>query len=141
MNSATPHTHPNAFSDLEHAHYIRLTTFRQNGTPVSTPVWFARHQGTLYIETLATSGKVKRLRHTSHVLLAPCTSTGQTSAAALEARARLITDPHEITLALASLQHKYGLAHHAYRSLLATLRFLSRRPSRVYLAIEPLYRA
>lgn len=42
--------------------YINLETYRKDGTPVQTPVWFASQDGILYFRTMASSGKVKRLR-------------------------------------------------------------------------------
>ena len=57
--------------------YLSLTTFKRDGTAVSTPVWLARDGDRLCVITEAQSGKAKRLRHTSRVELAPCTSRGQ----------------------------------------------------------------
>ena len=42
--------------------YIALTTFRRDGTPVSTPVWFVREGNALVVTTQGTSGKVRRIR-------------------------------------------------------------------------------
>src|SRR5262247_3114946 len=41
--------------------YLNLESFKRDGTPVQTPVWFAEEQGILYIYTLANAGKVKRI--------------------------------------------------------------------------------
>jgi len=51
--------------------YVSLTTFRRTGVPVSTPVWAAPDGETLVVWTRTDSGKVKRLRHTSRVTVAP----------------------------------------------------------------------
>ena len=57
--------------------YIALTTYRRDGTPVATPVWVADlGDGTVGFTTGADSGKVKRLRRTSAVLVAPCNARG-----------------------------------------------------------------
>ena len=57
--------------------YIALTTFRRDGTPVTTPVWVADlGDGTVGFTTSAGSGKVKRLRHTPAVVVAPCNARG-----------------------------------------------------------------
>src|SRR5437667_12068463 len=53
--------------------YLNLESFKRDGTPVRTPVWFAEDQGVLYVYTLANAGKVKRIRHTPRIRLAPCT--------------------------------------------------------------------
>jgi PPOX class probable F420-dependent enzyme len=69
-----------AVSELERlaaGRYLSLTTFKRDGTPVSTPVWLARDGDRLCVITEAGSGKAKRLRHTSRVELAPCTARGE----------------------------------------------------------------
>jgi PPOX class probable F420-dependent enzyme len=66
---------------LAAASYLSLTTFRRDGTPVSTPVWLARDGDRLCVITEAEAGKAKRLRHTSRVELAPCTARGEETGA------------------------------------------------------------
>ena len=61
------------FPDLGKEQYIALTTFRKTGQAVTTPVIFAQSPGTIYVGTRADAGKLKRLRHTARVTLAPCT--------------------------------------------------------------------
>lgn len=57
--------------------YLSVTTFKRDGTPVATPVWFVQDGARLLIETDSTSGKVKRIRHNPEVLVAPCTASGK----------------------------------------------------------------
>src|SRR6185437_15591046 len=80
-----------ALTPLEGAHYISLTTFRKNDVAVATPVWFAAHDATLYVYTGAETGKVKRLRHTARVTLAPCTMRGEETGPTIIGNARIIT--------------------------------------------------
>lgn len=61
------------FPDLGRAQCIALITFRKTGQAVMTPVWFAESSGTIYVETHAEAGQLKRLRRTSRVTIAPCT--------------------------------------------------------------------
>ena len=42
--------------------YLNLETFRKNGDGVKTPVWFAQEGESLYVMTIPTSGKAKRIR-------------------------------------------------------------------------------
>lgn len=57
--------------------YIALTTYRRDGTPVTTPVWVVDlGDGTVGFTTNADSGKVKRLAHTPDVRVAPCNARG-----------------------------------------------------------------
>jgi hypothetical protein len=64
--------------------YVRLTTFRRDGTPVGTPVWLVGGDGELLVITGSTTGKVKRLRHTPRVLLAACDARGRVKPGAAE---------------------------------------------------------
>jgi hypothetical protein len=86
---------------------ISLVTFRANGEPVATPVWFADVDGTLYVVTRAPSGKVKRIRHNGRVTVAPCDADGTLLGPAVEAVARL-ADGSESRVAAAALDAKYG---------------------------------
>ena len=43
--------------------YVSLVTFRKNGVPVYTPLWFAEQDGKLYVQTRNDSGKYKRIRN------------------------------------------------------------------------------
>lgn len=56
--------------------YLNLETLRRNGQAVQTPVWFVQDGGTLYVRTVAESGKVKRLRNNPHVRIAACGADG-----------------------------------------------------------------
>jgi PPOX class probable F420-dependent enzyme len=93
---------------LPHATYVSLTTFRRTGVPVSTPVWAAPDDDTLVVWTRSDSGKVKRLRHTSRVTVAPCDFRGHTRGDAVEGVAEFV--PHgQWPGALAALRRAYGL--------------------------------
>ncbi|WP_344078981.1 PPOX class F420-dependent oxidoreductase [Luedemannella helvata] len=70
--------------------YVLLTTFRRDGTPVATPLWAARDGEAVYVWTPLRSAKVKRLRHTSRVLVAPCTMRGEPTGEAVEGVAELL---------------------------------------------------
>ena len=66
-----------AFPALADAEFMLLTTFRQAGKPVPTPVWFAQLGDRLYVTTLGQAGKAKRLRANGRAWVAPCTAIGQ----------------------------------------------------------------
>jgi hypothetical protein len=51
--------------------YLSLTTYRWDGTPVSTPVWFVEEEGRLFVITAADSYKAKRLRRNPAAMVAP----------------------------------------------------------------------
>jgi uncharacterized protein len=98
--------------------YVSLTTFRRTGVPVATPVWAAPHGNSLVVWTRADSGKVKRLRHTSRVTVAPCDVRGRVQGPAVDGVDEFVARndwPH----ALAALRRAYGLrftlGHHTSR--------------------------
>ncbi len=105
------------FTAIFQAQYINLTTFRKSGAPVPTPVWFAAHENTLYIETGAESGKVKRIRRNPRVMLAPCTSAGKITGAVVEGHARVITDVGETYVARGALHRKYGVQRQLFQAV------------------------
>lgn len=93
--------------------YVRLTTFRRDGTPVATPVWQVRDGDHLLVITNGRTGKVKRLRHTPRVLLAPCDPRGRVKpgTAEVEGSAELFTDLPEIERLAALLKGRYGFMY------------------------------
>ena len=56
--------------------YVLLTTFRKDGRAVPTPVWAVRDGDTLAVWTVTDSGKVKRVRRSGEVTVAPCDMRG-----------------------------------------------------------------
>jgi PPOX class probable F420-dependent enzyme len=87
--------------------YLNLESFKGDGTPVQTPVWFAEDRGVLYVYTLANAGKVKRIRRNPRVRIAPCTMRGTVTGAWVEAEATIVdatTAAHGHFL----LRKKYG---------------------------------
>ncbi|HEY1688401.1 MAG TPA: PPOX class F420-dependent oxidoreductase [Solirubrobacteraceae bacterium] len=73
--------------------YILFTTFRRDGTPVSTPVWIVPLEGeTFAFWTSSGSGKAKRLAHTSRVRFQPSDGRGRVKAGstASEGSARVV---------------------------------------------------
>lgn len=76
--------------------YILFTTFRRDGTPVSSPVWAVPlDDGKIGFWTSSGSGKAKRLAHTERVTVQPCDARGRVKKGTepLEATARLVTWP------------------------------------------------
>jgi PPOX class probable F420-dependent enzyme len=128
------------FPDLTKEQCIALTTFRKTGKAVVTPVWFAERLGTIYVETHSTAGKLKRLRHTARVTLAPCTYSGKVTGAVMAGQARILTEPEECMTAVATLEQKYGFIRRLYYFVINTFHRLQRKGSvkRIYIAITPI---
>jgi len=120
------------------ANYVSLTTFRKNGAAVATPVWFVERKGTMYIGTSAAAGKVKRIRNSGRVTLAPCTARGKVVGPPVEGKASILSDQEEIARAQAALASKYGMQFRLIAFSQGIARFLRRRTDDyVYLAIVP----
>ena len=90
------------------ASYINLATFRKNGQPVNTPVWFASDGRDLYILSAGNAGKVKRLKNSSRAKVATCTYNGTLTGNWQDAQALLLPDKKDCTYAHLQLQKKYG---------------------------------
>jgi PPOX class probable F420-dependent enzyme len=73
-------------------------------------MWFAHEQGKLYMVTSRRSGKIKRIRHTGRVLLAPCDLMGNVLGQQIEAIAHELPDAQHAH-ADALLARKYGAAY------------------------------
>lgn len=89
--------------------YISLTTFRKTGVGVPTPVWFGEENGRLYIMTISTMGKTKRIRNNPQVKVAPCTFRGKVTGPEFAGTARLLP-PEDFPCARKTLTRKYWLA-------------------------------
>ena len=58
--------------------YIRVTTFKKDGTEVSTPTWVVALDGEqIGFYTSSTSGKAKRLKNNPKVIVQPSDSRGR----------------------------------------------------------------
>ncbi len=108
--------------------YILLTTFRRDGTPVSTPVWAVALDGhEVGFWTSSGSGKAKRLAHTARVTAQPSDGRGRVKPGSdvVEATARLVTGS-EFEAIRERVVAKYGLMT-KFTKLLATVAGVVRR--------------
>ena len=94
--------------ELGRGKYLSLTTFRKDGTPVATPVWLVRDGDTLRVITQADSGKAKRLRNDTRVLIAPCDARGTLKGGQVEGTATL-QDAAETARTAQLVEARYGL--------------------------------
>lgn len=121
------------FVSLKGHRYMSLTTFKKEGTPLATPVWFAEAGGRLYVRTGRGTGKVKRIRHDPIVTVAPCTAQGKVLGPPIPGKARILP-PGEVTTARRALARKYWFEHGVLGLLQKILR---REEQHVYLEINP----
>jgi hypothetical protein len=80
------------FAPLSDAKYVRLTTFRRDGTSVATPVHFVVDEGVGYFRTWDVAGKAKRLRNNPSVEVVKSTARGKPRGISIEAQAMLLKD-------------------------------------------------
>ena len=123
-----------SFANLEGQRYVSLTTYRRSGEAVPTPVWMALADGKAYVYTGLESGKVKRIRHTPRVLIAPSDARGRVKGESVEAVARLIDELGDEEAADRALQEKYTWQYRAFRFL---IRLRPNPPEHVFLELRP----
>ena len=113
-------------SELRTQRYISLTTFKRDGTPVSTPVWVVSDDGNrLLVWSAATTWKVRRIRRDPRALVAAASFRGKERGDRIAVRARVIDDPGIDRL----LREKYGWQKRA-------LDFVNRRGQTQWATIE-----
>lgn len=89
--------------------YVSLATYRRDGREVRTPVWIAAAGDRYYVFSEGRAGKVKRIRATRRVRLAPCDLRGRVRGELwLEGVGRVVEDPETLSRAYAALRRKYG---------------------------------
>ena len=98
-----------ALEQFEKQKYLNLETFRRNGEGMKTPVWFVQEGETIYVQTVANSGKVKRIRNNGRVNITPCKMDGTPTGTWVLADAREITSIEIAGKVNRLLENKYGL--------------------------------
>ncbi len=96
-----------AFEALQGQQFINLTTYRKNGQPVVTTVWFAHDGDRIVGTTRREAGKLKRIRQHPAVSVAPSTGNGIPLGDALQGIARVLP-PEEEEAAKTALRNKYS---------------------------------
>jgi PPOX class probable F420-dependent enzyme len=96
--------------------YALLTTFKRDGTPIPTPVWFGvGDDGRMYVRSETEVGKVKRIRNDPHVRVAPSSVRGKPLGPTTEGTGRVLP-PEEEERAEAAIAANYGLFRRLYES-------------------------
>lgn len=97
------------FDQLTQQQYINIETFRKSGVGVKTPVWFVKDGDSIFVRTVANSGKVKRIRNNGQVNIAPCKGDGTLLGDWIAANAREVKDQDTDRKTDQLLDRKYGL--------------------------------
>lgn len=104
---------PVTFAEVARSEYILLTTFTKDGRPKPTAIWAAPVGDRLIAITQEKSWKVKRIRNTSRVTIAPCDRAGKPKGEAVEATARIL-DKSVNGATYDALGKRYGLLGKAF---------------------------
>ncbi len=96
-------------SQFSRQRYLNLETYRKNGTPVRTPLWFVRRGNALFMRTPTDSFKVRRIGHNPRVRIVPCTMRGHTRGTWLKERAELRDADESMAWLNTEFRRKYGL--------------------------------
>ncbi|WP_083408494.1 PPOX class F420-dependent oxidoreductase [Mycolicibacterium rutilum] len=96
------------FADVAKSEYILLTTFTKDGRPKPTAVWAAPAGDALVVITQEKSWKVKRIRNTARVTIAPCDRRGNPKGEAAEAVATIL-DKSANAATYDAIGKRYGL--------------------------------
>ena len=81
---------PGAVAAIENARCISLTTFKKDGTAVSTPIWFNVLDGKIVVTTEAEAWKTKRIANNPQVQFATCSLRGEVTGPTFHATARVL---------------------------------------------------
>jgi uncharacterized protein len=106
------------------AHAVSLTTFRKDGSPVATAIWFYVEGDRLFTTTHASAAKLKRLARNSSVEIAVCTQSGKVKGPVYTGTARVMSSVetvdvmkkkqrrypvHRLMMPLPSMREQIGL--------------------------------
>ena len=123
------------WQQLGQSRYLNLESYRRDGTPVRTPLWFAAAEGggPLYIYSKADAFKIKRLQRNQACRIAACDLRGKIIGPWLDASATIVAGA-EATRGMALLDRRYR----PWKQLLGLLAMLRPVP-RAVVAIHPRY--
>ena len=107
-----------SIDDLKGGKYCVLVTYKKDGTPMPSPLWFGVGDGKVYAETGATDWKVKRIGNNPQVRVAPCNSRGVPTGPPFIGAARIL-DGAAAETADRFIQANYGWYRTVYERLLA----------------------
>ena len=96
--------------ELDNARYVSLTTFKRDGSPVSSPVWITGAAGTYVFTTGDHAWKTRRLLRNSSVQVQVCNVRGRVKSGATLylGRGEVATSPDAVAAAEQQLSAKYG---------------------------------
>ena len=118
-----------SIDDLRGHKYCVLVSYKKNGEPVPSPLWFGTGNGKLYFHTGVTTAKLKRIGRNNEVRVAAATTRGRPLGSPFVGRARVLS-PGEEAEAERCLQVNYGLGRRIYT-------LLGRQVDSLYVEVTP----
>ena len=108
----TPQAHN---PEIDNAKYVSFVSFRKSGQPVATPVWIAPFEDGYGFTIESTSGKAKRLAHTSRASIQSCNVKGVITPGATiyNCQASLVLH-HRAEEVRDAIAHKYGFTYKVF---------------------------
>jgi uncharacterized protein len=120
------------FAGFEGKRYAVLVTFRKDGTPVPTPVWFALLGDGIFVTcTDRRTAKVRRIRRNARVRVFPSDPRGKPLGPVVDGAARLVDGGDDGRRAEDALDRKYGRARRIYE------RVMTRPQDMLYVEVLP----
>lgn len=96
-----------SLEEIKSEKYIALETYRKNGEPVKTPVWFVINDDFVYVVTRSHTGKVKRLKNNPKIKFTPCTIKGKITGEWISGTVKTL-DVNQTKNAIEMRDKKYG---------------------------------
>lgn len=97
-----------AISEIGTSKCISLTTFKRDGTKISTPIWFNVIGEKIYVTTEPEAWKVKRIANNPNVEFAVCTQRGKVTGQTFGGTARILP-PVELAAVIAAKKRRYAM--------------------------------
>ena len=72
--------------------YISLITYKKDGSPIATQVWFVEEDEKIYFVTLQGRFKFKRIKNNPNVQIAPASMRGKPKGEYFDGIARILSD-------------------------------------------------
>jgi len=72
--------------------YINLITYKKDGSPIETPIWFVEKDGKIFVFTKQKRYKIKRINNNPKVKVAECNFSGKVKGSYIEGNARVLPD-------------------------------------------------
>jgi PPOX class probable F420-dependent enzyme len=117
---------PERLAAVARERYVSITTFKRDGTPVSTPVWVVSDRpDRLLVATSPETWKVRRVKRDPHVRVAGCSARGKVHGATIDGVARLVDEGPLVRRLQAE---KYGWQKWLIETAYEVVRRVTRKP-------------